>query len=105
MCSYRMNVSAQVETSNHEIRISRASRAAFENLNRMCATVKRPSIFSKGMHRSVRVQMPGKKYRSIKRPKQYEGLKREGYSKERAARISNAAAKKAAAKAKQRKKK
>jgi hypothetical protein len=49
--------------------------------------------------------MPGKKYRSIKRPKQYEGLKREGYSKERAARISNAAAKKAAAKAKQRKKK
>jgi hypothetical protein len=39
--------------------------------------------------------MPGKKYRSIKRPKQYEGLRRKGMSKSRAAAISNAAAKKA----------
>ena len=38
--------------------------------------------------------MPGKKYRSIKRPKQYEGLRRKGMSKSRAAAISNAAAKK-----------
>jgi hypothetical protein len=34
--------------------------------------------------------MPGKKYRSIKRPKVYEALKRKGYSKSKAARISNA---------------
>lgn len=34
--------------------------------------------------------MPGKKYRSIKRPKVYEGLKRRGYSKRRAAKIANA---------------
>lgn len=34
--------------------------------------------------------MPGKKYRSIKRPKVYEALREKGYSKERAARISNA---------------
>lgn len=39
--------------------------------------------------------MPGKKYRSIKRPKMYEGLRRHGYSKQSAARISNAAARKA----------
>jgi hypothetical protein len=32
---------------------------------------------------------------SVKRPKQYEGLRRHGMSKESAARISNAAAKKA----------
>jgi hypothetical protein len=38
--------------------------------------------------------MPGAKYRSIKRPRQYEALRRKGYSKESAARISNAAAKK-----------
>jgi hypothetical protein len=38
--------------------------------------------------------MPGKKYRSIKRPKMYEGLRRKGMSKSRAAAISNAAAKK-----------
>lgn len=38
--------------------------------------------------------MPGKKYASIKRPKMYEGLKKHGYSKERAAKISNAAASK-----------
>lgn len=38
--------------------------------------------------------MPGKKYRSIKRPKQYEGLRKRGFSKESAARISNAQAKK-----------
>lgn len=34
--------------------------------------------------------MPGKKYKSIKKPKVYEALRREGYSKERAARIANA---------------
>lgn len=33
--------------------------------------------------------MPGKKYASIKRPKQYEALKKKGYSKESAAKISN----------------
>lgn len=33
--------------------------------------------------------MPGKKYASIKDPKSYEGLKRAGYSKTSAARISN----------------
>jgi hypothetical protein len=37
--------------------------------------------------------MPGKRYRSIKRPKVYEALKRKGYSKSKAARISNAQAK------------
>jgi hypothetical protein len=39
--------------------------------------------------------VPGKKYRSIKRPRQYEGLRRKGFSKRSAARISNAAAKRA----------
>jgi hypothetical protein len=34
--------------------------------------------------------MPGKKMRSIKRPKVYEALKRKGFSKRSAARISNA---------------
>lgn len=38
--------------------------------------------------------MPGKKYASIKRPKVYEALKREGMSKSKAAAISNAQAKK-----------
>jgi hypothetical protein len=38
--------------------------------------------------------MPGKKYASIKKPKMYEGLRRRGFSKSRAAAISNAAAKK-----------
>jgi hypothetical protein len=38
--------------------------------------------------------MPGKKYASIKRPKQYEALRDQGMSKERAAKISNAAANK-----------
>lgn len=33
--------------------------------------------------------MPGKKYASIKRPKVYEGLRRRGMSKTRAAKISN----------------
>jgi hypothetical protein len=47
--------------------------------------------------------MPGKKYRSIKRPKQYEGLKRRGFSKSRAAALSNAQAKKAKRKAAARK--
>jgi hypothetical protein len=36
--------------------------------------------------------MPGKKYRSIKAPKVYEALKRKGYSKSKAAHISNAQA-------------
>jgi hypothetical protein len=37
--------------------------------------------------------MPGKKYKSIKRPAMYEALKRHGMSKSRAAAISNAASK------------
>lgn len=36
--------------------------------------------------------MPGKKYRSIKKPKVYEALRRKGHSKQKAARISNAMA-------------
>ena len=38
--------------------------------------------------------MPGKKTRSIKNPKTYEALKDKGMSKTRAAKISNAQAKK-----------
>ena len=38
--------------------------------------------------------LPGKKYASIKKPKVYEALKRKGFSKTSAARISNAMAKK-----------
>ncbi|HEY2599238.1 MAG TPA: hypothetical protein VGJ79_12250 [Candidatus Dormibacteraeota bacterium] len=38
--------------------------------------------------------MPGKKIRSIKNPKTYEALKDKGMSKTRAAKISNAQAKK-----------
>jgi hypothetical protein len=38
--------------------------------------------------------LPGKKYRSIKKPAMYEGLRKKGMSKEQAARISNAAANK-----------
>ncbi len=34
--------------------------------------------------------MPGKKYASIKNPKQYEDLKQRGFNKQSAARISNA---------------
>jgi hypothetical protein len=34
--------------------------------------------------------MPGKRMASIKRPKMYEGLRKHGFSKERAAKISNA---------------
>jgi len=34
--------------------------------------------------------MPGKKYRSIKRPRVYEALRRKGYSKAKSAKISNA---------------
>lgn len=34
--------------------------------------------------------MPGKRYRSLKRPAAYEALRRKGYSKQSAARISNA---------------
>lgn len=37
--------------------------------------------------------MPGKKNRSLKKPAMYEDLRKEGASKEKAARISNAAAK------------
>lgn len=33
--------------------------------------------------------MPGKKFRSIKRPKVYEGLRRRGLSKTKAAKIAN----------------
>lgn len=33
--------------------------------------------------------MPGKKYDSLKHPKQYEALKKKGYSKTSAAKISN----------------
>lgn len=36
------------------------------------------------------VEMPGKKYASIKHPKVYEALRRKGYSKRKAAKISNA---------------
>ena len=35
--------------------------------------------------------MPGKKDRSLQNPKQYEALKKRGFSKQSAARISNAA--------------
>lgn len=38
--------------------------------------------------------MPGKKMNSIKNPRVYEALKRKGYSKSKAAAISNAAFKK-----------
>lgn len=38
--------------------------------------------------------MPGKKMRSIKNEKQYEALRDKGMSKERAAKISNASARK-----------
>ncbi len=36
--------------------------------------------------------MPGKKMRSIKNPEQYEHLRSEGMSKEKAAKITNASA-------------
>ncbi len=39
--------------------------------------------------------MPGRKYASIRRPKVYRALKRKGYSKSKAARISNAQANRA----------
>jgi hypothetical protein len=38
--------------------------------------------------------MPGKKNRSLKKPKTYEALRDKGMSKERAAKISNAQSKK-----------
>lgn len=38
--------------------------------------------------------MPGKKYRSIKNPREYEALRRKGLTKSSAAAISNADAKK-----------
>lgn len=34
--------------------------------------------------------MPAKKYRSLQSPKAYEALRKKGYSKQSAARISNA---------------
>jgi hypothetical protein len=37
--------------------------------------------------------MPGKAYASIKHPRQYEALRREGMSKTKAAKISNASGK------------
>lgn len=37
--------------------------------------------------------MPGKKYASIKRPRVYEALRRKGYPKTKAAKISNAMSK------------
>lgn len=40
--------------------------------------------------------MPGKRYRSLKNPAVYEALRAQGYSKEQAARISNAQASKRA---------
>ncbi len=39
--------------------------------------------------------MPGKAYASIKRPKVYEALRREGASKTKAAKISNSGGKRA----------
>lgn len=33
--------------------------------------------------------MPGRKYRSIKRPRVYEGLRKRGHSKTRSAKIAN----------------
>lgn len=36
--------------------------------------------------------MPGKKYASLKRPRVYEALRRKGYSKTKAAKISNSRA-------------
>lgn len=48
--------------------------------------------------------MPGKKYRSIKKPDAYEALRDEGKSKASAAAISNATAKKTAKKAPPKKK-
>lgn len=38
--------------------------------------------------------MPGAKYKSIKHPKQYEALREQGMSKEKAAKISNASKRK-----------
>ena len=38
--------------------------------------------------------MPGKKYRSLKKPRTYEALRDKGMPKSQAARISNAQAKK-----------
>jgi len=49
--------------------------------------------------------MPGKKYASIKRPRVYEALKRKGFSKTSAARISNAQAGKAKGRKKGKRKK
>lgn len=37
--------------------------------------------------------MPGKAYASLKHPKQYEALRRAGYSKQSAAKISNSTSK------------
>lgn len=48
--------------------------------------------------------MPGKKMRSIKRPKIYEALRAKGYSKTKAAKISNAIAAGTAKRGKRKKK-
>jgi hypothetical protein len=48
-------------------------------------------FFGKGpKSRKEVITMPGEKYASIKRPRVYEALKRKGYSKTKAAKISNA---------------
>lgn len=48
-------------------------------------------FFGKGPeNRKEVIPMPGEKYASIKRPRVYEALKRKGYSKTKAAKISNA---------------
>jgi len=44
--------------------------------------------------------MPGAKYRSIKKPKEYEALKKKGMSKSKAAAISNSDARKKKARTK-----
>jgi hypothetical protein len=46
--------------------------------------------------------VPGKKYRSIKKPAEYEALRRKGLSKSSAAAISNADAKAASKKKRRR---
>lgn len=49
--------------------------------------------FVSGSRRRIDL-MPGKKYASIKRPAVYEALRRDGASKEKAAKIANSKAKK-----------
>lgn len=47
------------------------------------------------MSNLIATTKPGKKYRSLRRPRTYEALRKQGYSKQSAARISNAQAHKA----------